>query len=84
MWLLQLADLNMPLRSLTCVVAPPCMVLGVPIRLTWRQINVTLCRSSFSLMPEWSWCLRPTLFDELAKAPPRVVSSSYQMRTLCP
>ena len=34
-WLLWLADLDMP-GSLTCAVVPPCLVLGVPIKLTSR------------------------------------------------
>ena len=54
MYLLQLADLDMPLWSLTYVVTPPRLVLEVLVGLALCQINVTLFHASFSLMPEWS------------------------------
>ena len=84
MYLLQLADLDMPLGSLTYVVTPPHLVLEVLVGLTLCQINVTLFHTSFSLMPKWSQCLRPATFDELTKAPSWIISSSYRRRTLCP
>ena len=50
MWLLWLADLDVPSRSLTCAVTPPHPVLRVSIRLASRQINATLYRIFFSSM----------------------------------
>ena len=83
-WLLLLVDLDVPLGFLICAVAPPRLVLEVPIRLVLRQTNATLCSASFSFMPELSHCLRSTTFDELVNAPPLIVSSSCQRRPLCP
>ena len=83
MWLLGLTNLYVPLGCLTCAVAPPRLVLGVLVGLILLRINVTLYWAFFSLMSEQSWCIRPVVFDELVKAPPRIVSSSYRMRTLC-
>ena len=51
MWLLRLADLDMPLKSSTRAVAPPRLVFKVPIGLASCQINVILYHASFSLMP---------------------------------
>ena len=77
MSLLQLIDLDVLSGSLICTIVLLRLVLGVPIGLTSRQINAILYRTSFSLMLGWSWCLRLITFDELAKAPPQIVSSSY-------
>ena len=52
MYLLWLADLDMPSRPLTYVVIPAHLVLEVLVGLTSRQINVTLYCIFFSLMPE--------------------------------
>ena len=35
-WLLRLADLDMPLGSLACAVAPPRLVIGIPIKFALR------------------------------------------------
>ena len=84
MWLLWLADLDVPSGSLTCAVTPPHPVLRVSIRLASRQINATLYRIFFSSMLGQSQYLRRIAFNELAKAPPRIILSSFRRRTLCP
>ena len=84
MWLLRLADLDMPSRSPTRAVVPPRLVFKVPVGLSSCQINVTLCHASFSLIPGQSQCLCPIAFDELPKASHWMVSNSCQRKTLCP
>ena len=84
MQLLRLVVLNVPLRPLTCVVTPPCLVLKVLIGLASRQTNAIFYHASSSLMLGQSQCIRPVAFDELAKTPSWIISSSYRRRTLSP
>lgn len=44
----RLGDLDGPLEFITCVIAPPYLVLEVLVELALHLINATFCRALFS------------------------------------